>query len=168
MIATQQALPLAPVLSEQLGTALGCASSPGSPTHKHITRPSPPRILQPSSQADRNSRKGPNPHSTTKSPSPDKSTLAEPIIHCHVRQDALAKQPHLASDIQLLNMPFNIDFGSLDPNVLEQMLDYLRANPDPQPDDVSFQALVDDAIAARDWMLDDEPEMNGVPEGQSR
>jgi hypothetical protein len=40
------------------------------------------------------------------------------------------------------------DFDRLDPIALEQTLAYLKAHPEPE----DFQALMDDAVAERDWL----------------
>jgi hypothetical protein len=43
------------------------------------------------------------------------------------------------------------DFDRLDPIALEQTLAYLKAHPEPQ----GFEAMMDDAVAERDWLADD-------------
>jgi hypothetical protein len=43
------------------------------------------------------------------------------------------------------------DFDRLDPIALEQTLAYLKAHPEPE----DFQALMDDAVAERDWLVDE-------------
>jgi hypothetical protein len=48
----------------------------------------------------------------------------------------------------------SFDFDSLDPITLEQTLAYLEANPEPQDSDVSFQPMLDDAVAEGDWLGD--------------
>lgn len=40
------------------------------------------------------------------------------------------------------------DFDRLDPIALEQTLAYFRAHPEPE----DFQAMMDDAVAEKDWM----------------
>lgn len=42
------------------------------------------------------------------------------------------------------------DFDRLDPIALEQTLAYLKAHPEPE----DFQALMDDAVAEKDWLGD--------------
>jgi hypothetical protein len=44
------------------------------------------------------------------------------------------------------------DFDRLDPIALEQTLAYLRAYPEPE----DFQAMMDDAVAEKDWLDGDE------------
>jgi hypothetical protein len=55
----------------------------------------------------------------------------------------------------------NIDLSRLDALTFEQTLAYLRAHPEPQPGDVLFQALLDDAVKVWDWM-DEEEEDAGI------
>lgn len=40
-----------------------------------------------------------------------------------------------------------LDFDRLDPIALEQTLAYLRTHPEPE----GFEAMLDDAVAERDW-----------------
>jgi len=51
-------------------------------------------------------------------------------------------------------MASNFDFDRLDPITLEQTLSYLRADPEPQMQDVSFSALLDDAVGDGDWLME--------------
>ena len=53
----------------------------------------------------------------------------------------------------------SFDFDRLDPIALEQTLAYLRAHPEPE----DFQAMMDDAVAEKDWLDGD----GGLEGGQS-
>ena len=46
----------------------------------------------------------------------------------------------------------SFDFDRLDPIALEQTLAYLKAHPEPE----DFQAMMDDAVAEKDWLDGDE------------
>jgi hypothetical protein len=52
----------------------------------------------------------------------------------------------------------SFDFDRLDPIALEDTLAYLRQHPEPPADDValfgSYQGLLDDAVAEKDWMAE--------------
>jgi hypothetical protein len=88
-----------------------------------------------------------------------KTFVAEPRQHTRLAQAtiALAKQPHFSDRLeQLADMDSTLpqmqsfDFDRLDPIALEQTLAYLKAHPEPE----DFQALMDDAVAEKDWLGD--------------
>jgi hypothetical protein len=61
----------------------------------------------------------------------------------------------------------SVDFDMLDPIALGDTLAYLRQHPEPPAEDIvlccSYQGLLDDAVAEKDWMAETLQEM-----GESR
>jgi hypothetical protein len=86
--------------------------------------------------------------------------VAEPRQHTLLAQAttiALAKQPHFSDRLinvqamdSFLPQMETFDFDRLDPIALEQTLAYLKAHPEPE----DFQAMMDDAVAEKDWLDD--------------
>ena len=62
-------------------------------------------------------------------------------------------------------MASNFDFDRLDPITLDQTLSYLRADPEPQMEDVSFSALLDDAVGEGDWLMEQGGLEGGLDDG---
>ena len=59
----------------------------------------------------------------------------------------------------------SFDFDRLDPIALEDTLAYLRQHPEPTAEDIalcgSYQGMLDDAVAERDWMAEPSQDMGG-------
>ena len=75
--------------------------------------------------------------------------------------NATSSQAGTSFDATLPQMQ-SFDFNRLDPIALEQTLAYFRDNPEPRPEDVGYQNLLEDATGEHDWLVGDGMEESGA------